>query len=369
MVRTAVLMIGILALLTILAAGGLAQGIPAHAGGGESSGATYGHGSVQHPMTQGIWGQMGGGGNGGGFTASNPAGDLLRGQGIYLQGLGQYIALSAQADSMRLQSALALDQYMTDSVREDNRAKAEHRAAAKARKIETHEAILQRIREDPSYADLQKGDALNDLRDQLLGPGGTPSAHGAITVAIPGEAIRQIPFQYASAAATFSMERMLAREEWPVALRGEAFARNRVAYERAVDAALYLAVVGKTSKEAVEAMRVAVRDLQEKLEQTIRQGDHDLYNPARSYLKVLAETPRLFTIRPVERVLVDVERYHGTTVGDLVMFMNKHELRFGVARTEAERELYRHLYAGLIQQREALALPPRPVRSARVPGS
>jgi hypothetical protein len=252
-----------------------------------------------------------------------------------------------------------LNEYIYNSIQQDNERKAEHRMAQLRRKIEHYNKILDRIKNDPDLHDRDSGAALNLLRDELLRV--PPSSLRLALVVLPGETIRQIPFQYAQEGVTFSMERLMARDAWPLALREERFQRDRVAYDRALDETLVLASARMTTVTAVNKMRDAVKTLQDDLDRDGRLARRELYLPAKNYLKTLAETPRLFTIRPVEEALGEIERYHGTTVRELLEFMNWHKLRFSAAETSAEYDLYRHLFASLIQQRVLLeAAPSRP---------
>ena len=198
---------------------------------------------------------------------------------------------------------------------------------------------------------------MNALLVPLLDPKVPDSAYRFATVPVPGEAIRQIPFKIGKEGATFSMDRLMARGEWPVTLRGEAFARERKAYGEAVDIALDQMVQERLSRSAVEAVRAAVKDLQNRLDKVApsRREHDDLYLRAKNYLDELAEVGRMLAIPAVEHVLGAIERYHGTTAGDLLKFMHDQDVRFGVAKTDVERDLYRQLYAALLQQSDVFA--------------
>ena len=57
-------------------------------------------------------------------------------------------------------------------------------------------------------------------------------------------------------------------------------------------------------------------------------------------------------MRSIEQALGEIDKYSGTTVNDLRLFMQKYNLRFDAAKTPEERKLYPALYAALQQQRE-----------------
>jgi hypothetical protein len=305
-----------------------------------------------------LWGRVCGGGWIGGGAGSTPIGDIERGRGFELAGLGMYNLDTAIANRLNVESSILLNEYIYSSILQDNQRKSEHKMAKLHEKIERYNKILERIRNDPDLHDLDTGAALNVLRDELLHA--TSSSLRLALVVLPGEAIRQIPFQYAQEGVTFSMERLMARDAWPLALREEQFQRERMMYDRALDETLVLASQRMTTVAAVDRMRTAVKDLQDSLDRDGRLARRELYIPAKTHLKTLADTAHLFTIHLVEEALGDIEKYHGTTVRELLEFMNRHKLRFSAAESPVERDLYRHLFASLIQQKVLLEqTPPR----------
>jgi hypothetical protein len=295
-----------------------------------------------------LWGHMGGWVGYG----STVQGDILRGEGVFLNGLGNYYVDTAVAGSINADTWMRVNTFLANAIRESNLEKAGHKKAMLNLRIKTHKENLERIRNNPELLDLHKGDALNALLIPLLKPGVADSAYRFATVAVPGEAIRQIPFKIGKEAATFSMDRLMARGEWPVLLRSAEFARERKAYGDAVDIALDQMVHDKLTPRALEAVRAAVRELRNRLEKVApaRREHDDLYNRAKNYLDDLEEVGRVLGIPEVERVLGAIERYHGTTVGDLMKFMDLQDVRFGVAENDVERGLYRNLYAAMLQQ-------------------
>jgi hypothetical protein len=294
------------------------------------------------------WGRMGGW-IGYGSTVQ---GDIARGEGVFLTGLGSYYLDSAVAGSVNADTSMRVYNFVADVIRTSNRDKAEHRLAVLRERIRTYDEIRNRIRNDPSLSDLHKGDALNDLLIPLLAPKRSPSELRFATVAVPGEAIRQIPLKIGKDRATFSLDRLMARDRWPVRLRSDQFARGRKAFGDALDMALDEMVHEKILPGAVQDVRAAVRNLQDMLERLApAQRPHDdLYIQAKNHLDDLAEFGRVIAIPEVEQALKAVESYHGTNVGDLLMFLDVQHVRFGVAETAVERELYRNLYAALVQQ-------------------
>jgi hypothetical protein len=302
-------------------------------------------------------GYRGGGGIGPGSTVQ---GDILRGEGIAALGMGQYNLSTAMATSINTDTAIRWNQYVYLSIEEDLHKKYLHRMAHKERTDTNYRKNLQRILDKPEQADVRTGGALNFVLMQLLDPRISPSSYRNAKVPLSGDTIRKIPFQYASRAATFSMERLIGKREWPLSLRGEAFAKARKAYERAIDSAIELDVEGKLTGDAVRGIQEAVRDLGQKVEENILQSRTDDYKQAKNYLKRLDEVPRILKEGAVERVIAEIETYPGTCVGDLLGFMQRHNLRFGVAESLLENELYANLFTSLRQQRELMPMPADP---------
>ncbi len=72
-------------------------------------------------------------------------------------------------------------------------------------------------------------------------------------------------------------------------------------------------------------------------------------------LKDLRGTARLFETQGVQLALGEIDKYSGTTVNDLKIFMRKYNLTFGRAENPDERQLYPELYEALQIQREKFA--------------
>ena len=58
----------------------------------------------------------------------------------------------------------------------------------------------------------------------------------------------------------------------------------------------------------------------------------------------------------VEQALGELDRYAGTTVNDLRVFMLRHKLQFADAGNPDERELFPQLYAKLGEQKDRVSV-------------
>ncbi len=300
------------------------------------------------------------GGRGYGSVGGTPQGDILRGMGMAAMGMGQYNLTTAMASSINTDTAIRWNQYVYLSIQEDLHQKFLHRQAHFQRNDANYHKNLNRIRSAPDQADLRSGDALNSVLVQLLDPRISPSNYRRAVVPLSGDTIKKIPFQYAQRAATFSIERLTGKQEWPLRLRDPAFASFRRDYERAIDHAIERDIEGKLSSADVRAVMKSVEDFEIKVEQTINQSETKDYVDAKNFLKRLADYPRMLQERAIERVIAEIDTYPGTSVGDLILFMQRHNLRFGVADSPMENQLYASLFDNLVQQREQVTLPPDP---------
>jgi hypothetical protein len=289
---------------------------------------------------------------------STPIGDMQRGAGIMAMGAGMYNYYTAMGDSIEADTWMRLNNYIFVGVREASM-REERRIAARLEKTrKNYDEILDRILNNPEFKDVRRGDALNAIYLELANPQITESAYRLSPVRLAGETVRGIPFFYAKEDATFSLARLTARGKWPVGLRGDEFAAERRAYERAVDTALEQQIEGKLSREAVQAIETAVHDLSVKLDVVVGPSRDKVYLEARNYLRRLESTKELFKRREIEQILAEIDKYAGTTVEDLIMFMKRNNLRFGVPdEIGDEQTLYMRLYASLDQQLDMVRVP------------
>jgi hypothetical protein len=282
---------------------------------------------------------------------STVQGDIARGEGFFLFGAGYYNYNTAMANSINTDTFIRWNEYIWDVAKNENREHAIHRAERTARNLQHYNEILKRIRESPEEHDLERGDALNAELEKLLDPSISPSTFRLASVALPGETVRKIPFFYAPANSTFSMQRMSAKGKWPVGLRGEQFAPERREYELAVDDALEQQLEGKLSREAIRRVEGAVNGLREKLDKVVTPSSDKIYVEAKQFLRRLETSKDMLKLRAIEQMLAEIDKYSGANVHDLIVFMQKYNLRFGVPEIGDERELYPRLYAAFVQQR------------------
>jgi hypothetical protein len=175
-------------------------------------------------------------------------------------------------------------------------------------------------------------------------------------VALPGDTIRNVPFFFGPEDATFSMRRLSSKGKgsWPVGLRSAAFDPYRRNYEHAFDDALDQQIEGKLTREAILKVEQTIDELIEKLPRVIPPTRDKVFIESRDYLTKLKTSKELLKRRAIEQMLGEIDRYDGTSVHDLIVFMQKYNLRFGIPELGFEREFYPKLYESMKQQLEVV---------------
>jgi hypothetical protein len=288
---------------------------------------------------------------------STAPGDYLRGVGVAAFGLGVYNLDTAQADAINVNTAIRWNEYVTMYFARENTEKARLREAQRERNEANWKAIRERIKNAPEERDLMNGGALNTLLDALNDPKIYESSYRSARVALSSDLVRHVPFRINAEGAEFSMVRMIPRGtgKWPIALQDERFAFVRRNYERAVDAALEQQMSGKMSLEAIQNVREAIEGISRALDAVAPNlPDKELYNRARTRIRELQAMAKLLDSDKIERAMGEIDGFAGTTVNDLRVFMQAHNLRFGTASSPEERGLYSTLYEALWTQKQLM---------------
>jgi hypothetical protein len=220
---------------------------------------------------------------------------------------------------------------------------AEHMRVDKARA-----AIYDRLRNHPEERDITDGDALTVLVDELLNPSAGVSL-STIRTPLKAELIQQIPFRVASEGVTICIDQMTMNEQWPLALRVDAFKPEREGLRTAVLAALDEDKKGDLEPKTVENVQAAIDRLRIKFTELVPPTNPD-YIPARDTIKAMAGLARMLHSPQVEQILAELEDYGGTTLGELLAFMHAYNLRFAAANSFRQRRIYEKLYPMLLEQ-------------------
>ena len=290
------------------------------------------------PPSEGRYG-LSGIGPGPGSTVQ---GDILRGAGYYNLGTGIYNHETAIATAIDSQTAYRINQYMYLSQLDANRREYLHLNRRQQRTNDYGKSTYRRLKDTPTPADIERGDALNVILDQVA-PRISCFALRRAAAPVRRELLADISFFHAPSAVTFSLGRLTAQDGWPIALRGEPFAAAGQNYQTAVAQAVAEAAAGTLSSQTVQAVRAAAEQLYTQLQQT-PPADREEYREAETYLQTLLNLSRGLHQPTVEKILAEVTPTQQMTVGRLLSFMHTSHLRFGPALTPEQRAAYEELY-------------------------
>ena len=290
---------------------------------------------------------------------STAQGDYLRGVGAAALGMGVYNRQTAEANSINAERAMRINEYVYACLMNENRMNAEHRATMAEKDKENYNKNHQRIAQNPEARDVRKGDALNAVLEQLNNPKIQESSSRSVAVPLSVDEVRRIPFKLgAKGVKSFSIARLTAKDKgkWPVAFQDNQFDRDRREFEKALDNALEQQYKGKMQLESIIAVRKTVDNLEYTLEKVVGKISDTLYFEARERLKEMRATVEMLKTQKVEQALGELDRYAGTTVNDLRVFMLRHDLQFADAGTPDEKELFPQLYAKLGEQKNRVSV-------------
>jgi hypothetical protein len=214
--------------------------------------------------------------------------------------------------------------------------------------------INRRLRDNPTPSDISRGDALNVALDEIRDPRVYLRDLKMTRTKVAGALIRDIPFQYAAAAITTSVEQVV-RGGPPAVLKTDAFASEREALKKlGAEIRAQNEEQGQPDPATLKEARDILVGLRGKVEATIPRNTRER-REAETYLKALYGLMRMLETPAIDVLLAGVEKRPDTTLGDLVGFMEAFNLRFGVASTPRQREVYTTLYPMLVAMRDEAA--------------
>lgn len=299
------------------------------------------------------------GGLGGGtvvLPGSTVQGDIDRGRGLLLAGLGQFNLDLAQANAINTQTAIGLNEYIYQSKLQMRRQLAAKLEADRQRGLAADRAFDRRLLQAPNERDLMSGNTINRLIEELSGYQVASSLLRVEAVDLPVEQIRKVPFAYPVIGGVISLRRMLPPdEEWPVALRGDSLQERRGAYKRAVGRALEAIEEGRLGLPEIRAITDSIDRLRAGMIRPAADGERTAHYEALAFLRQLQQGAETLQDSATSVAIHQLDEFHGTTVADLVEFMRRFDLRFAPANSPEERVTYNDLYRVLIEQRQRLA--------------
>jgi hypothetical protein len=272
---------------------------------------------------------------------------------MYYAGLGMADLDNAQALNIDVQSAIQWNQYLYESEQEYIRQARLRRNAELKNDKKRYASMQDRIHNAPTKSDIENGDALNAIMDDLMSPKLRRVSLRLAVAPLSWDVVREIPFLYASGGVVLSLDRLTSEDNWPDLLETDAFSKERDQFRKAIQDALKADQSGRLGSDQVGAVRDAVVALKKKLDETSKPSDPDAIK-AQNFLKGLAGMTQLLQKPKFEEILAALETYPGTTVRDLVGFMEQFNLRFAAAETDRQKQIYNDLYATLDPQRDQI---------------
>jgi hypothetical protein len=170
-----------------------------------------------------------------------------------------------------------------------------------------------------------------------------------IKTPLKSELIQEIPFRVASEGVTICIDQMTMHEQWPLALKVDAFKPEREGLRKAVIEALEEDKKGDLEPKTVENVQAAIDRLRTKFHELVPPTSPD-YIPAHDTIKAMSGLAKMLYSPKIEEILAELEDYGGTTLGELLAFMQAYNLRFAKANSFRQRRIYMKLYPMLLEQ-------------------
>jgi len=299
-------------------------------------------------------GGYGGWGWGGWGAGSTVGGSVAQGLGMFNIGAGVYNEKTAVANSINTDTVMRWNQYVYEAQKEATRQYYGRRDANIARNKEAFNAQMDRIHNNPTARDIQQGDALNAILDQLSDPRIPPSAIRTVDAPIDAKLVQQIPFVNASEAITISLAKLRDASVWPSRLRDARLDPERADFEKLVtQARKENSEDGEIGSDTLEQLRgVALRIKNKLTEMPLENKDEDI--KAQNFAKTIVAMVRLLEKPQVEQVLNELKNIEKTNLGNLLGFMRTFNLRFGPAVTPPQRAAYSELFPTMDESRDKL---------------
>ena len=152
---------------------------------------------------------------------------------------------------------------------------------------------------------------------------------------------------------TVCLDKMTMDGQWPQAVLGDEFKAEREGLRNAIHDALEEDKHGEVDPATVAAVQAAIDRLRTKFEKLVPQTSPD-YISAHWSIKAMDGLTKMLYSPTMDKVLSELEDYQGTTLGDLLGFMQAFNLRFGEAKSYRQRLIYQKLYPMLAEQANSM---------------
>jgi hypothetical protein len=306
---------------------------------------------------------------------STPQGEMLRGEGIYLRGLGSWELNNAKAMQLNAETMKKIadwnQQYFDGLKREWNERQARQNADFQKRE-KAERQRQERLRTNPTSDDVTRGDALNALLIDLANPAIQESSWRGTRVPLPPDlSPRSLAFRFAEKAGVrgsqalkgdiIALGRLDMAGHWPGYLPEDKIGPERKAYEAAYKKLSEACEKGEPIIDLALVLDKEIARLKSRAAVAIP-ADKGYRTAAAQYVAGLVEAARAFQAETMDFAsdyIADSHRHKAETVGDLLAFMRKYRLYFAPADKNPDTiATYDALYRLLRQQAQALDLKP-----------
>jgi hypothetical protein len=264
---------------------------------------------------------------------------------------------TAQARSMNVQTAMNYNEYLWESQQLANQRYRQKQLGDLKDNVDARNAIYLRQRDNPTTSDINNGDALNIVLDELLNPKVYGQTLAAANSALPGSVVKQLPFAYNAAGITTTIDRLVDRDSTPEVFNRPEFAEQRQVMRQIVEEMQKETDNGGQPKSAtLKKFRASLEKAKATLEATVDRNSREGTEGER-YLKSLYGLSRMMESPSYDVYLASVDKQPSVPLRDVIQFMHAFNLRFGAAKTPDQREIYSQLYGTLSGLRQGVQPP------------
>lgn len=272
---------------------------------------------------------------------ADPGAGYMAALGSYARNQGVYALEKAKADAINVETV----QKWNAALRARQIQLAKDRADAQAERNAELQARVDRM-------DARDGTALNDLLFAIFDSDPNVVRASRVATPLPPEAIREIPFEWASEAITVCLDQMTATDAVPPLLADSVYEADRAAVRAAMSRAMAEDARGAVATDTLAKARAAVAGFRASFAK--HASDYDPgYHEAKTYLTTLDALIRTINDPSMKLFLKQLEGGQERTVGDLIAFMQTFNLRFGPAESDRQVEIYARLIPALAAVRDA----------------
>jgi hypothetical protein len=276
--------------------------------------------------------------------------------GVFAAGAGQYNQQTAIANSINANTVMRVNQYMFVAQQEANQRQYARTNRRIGRANTAAADTAKRLRTNPDQGDIDRGDALNVLLDDLSSPELLHSSSLRLAGSeLKAAMVRDIPFRNAAEAVTICLDQLTDPSRFPALLRSQALAKEREAFVSAVhDAKAQAQEQGELSSDAIARVQQSGKALYAKAQSPDVVATPSERNEALNYLKGMAALAKIAGNSDTLRALQELKKIETTHVANLIAFMHAYNLRFGPAESPEQRTAYRTLYPILKGDRDRI---------------